>query len=976
MTLHEAIEKILKDSGKPMSANIIADLINKGNLYIRGDKTPVPSSQIHARVNNYPQWFIKTGDGLITLVGDRQDHFNDIVLSVFDNLRNPVFTDINYLITSLFFYKRWLDYPEMLTDYQVEIKVNRNDALKAAGFKSFYNQLKDQLKNRNKDFDISLLDNISDGRQNLFKEGIMALEGALRILETISLDCRTYSVSEFGKRFSELFTRSYVNIRKMGEFSTPESLGELMVRLAVGKTDCVYYNPAGGYFNFPVALRRECRDKAVFHSEEIDSRTFSLGLLNLIANGASIDHVYNTDSISSSCLRDEEADVVLCNPPFIVRTNLEEYNHIYPYKSSNIVLYFLQLALRKAKYGGSVIMVVPESILFSQNTGIYSFRKYLTENNLIESVISLPAGIFEPYSSLKSSILILNKGKKGKKILFFDADRKEFFEKDHKGKVVLLSQNILKQFLEFRTVQVSLFSDRFKFDSDLAPSVVKEDSILYEIADHSYVAADIEEIKDNEFNLQAKRYFLNDLSNLLEENDEDGWIELKFILEPFYGKSSRTENTNLPYLNISDLNSDFTKIHFENYDQLKSAANRRGQAVDTSILMVGSVEGSLKPTLLEETGKKIMISRDILAFVPDFSKVDPEYLIYELAGIHVNQQVNSLSQGSIIKRIKSKDFLRIRIKLPSLDEQRKLVKTKKEAIVLAKINETFSLSDRLKISANYERKMLGALKHELAPLASIMKGGLKSIVNYLTKKIEEERIALMTDKISGSANSRTLDELLKDMEKSADELAQLTDNIQQIIDVGGGDIDTEEVELKKFISEIVENWEFRDKYNIVYHGELSSAPDVKANINRKQFAILVRNFLENTHRHGYLKKNEPYDLSALTGPLRNIVFNVLSQEGSVILDMINDGDPFAEDFSFNEFVSFGGHGGAGKGSGIGGFLMNRIIENHHGELLLLEPGESLIIPQTYKTNDNRALPMIQIIAGVYFRIILPDKNIQ
>lgn len=50
MMLHEAIEKILKDSGKPMSARTIAELINKESLYIRGDKTPVPSSQIHASV--------------------------------------------------------------------------------------------------------------------------------------------------------------------------------------------------------------------------------------------------------------------------------------------------------------------------------------------------------------------------------------------------------------------------------------------------------------------------------------------------------------------------------------------------------------------------------------------------------------------------------------------------------------------------------------------------------------------------------------------------------------------------------------------------------------------------------------------------------------------------------------------------------------------------------------------------------------
>lgn len=66
MTLHEAIIKVLKDTGKPLPASEIAFIINKNRLYIRGDKNPVPSSQIHARVKNYPHLFKKEG-GFISL---------------------------------------------------------------------------------------------------------------------------------------------------------------------------------------------------------------------------------------------------------------------------------------------------------------------------------------------------------------------------------------------------------------------------------------------------------------------------------------------------------------------------------------------------------------------------------------------------------------------------------------------------------------------------------------------------------------------------------------------------------------------------------------------------------------------------------------------------------------------------------------------------------------------------------------------
>ena len=61
MKLHEAIEKTLKTGGRAMTASEIATEINRSKLYSRGDGGPIPSSQISARVKNYPQWFNKVG---------------------------------------------------------------------------------------------------------------------------------------------------------------------------------------------------------------------------------------------------------------------------------------------------------------------------------------------------------------------------------------------------------------------------------------------------------------------------------------------------------------------------------------------------------------------------------------------------------------------------------------------------------------------------------------------------------------------------------------------------------------------------------------------------------------------------------------------------------------------------------------------------------------------------------------------------
>lgn len=61
MTLHEAIEVVLKQSGRPMTAAEIAQLINQKRLYSREDGKLLPSSQVSARVKNYPRWFAKQG---------------------------------------------------------------------------------------------------------------------------------------------------------------------------------------------------------------------------------------------------------------------------------------------------------------------------------------------------------------------------------------------------------------------------------------------------------------------------------------------------------------------------------------------------------------------------------------------------------------------------------------------------------------------------------------------------------------------------------------------------------------------------------------------------------------------------------------------------------------------------------------------------------------------------------------------------
>ncbi len=64
MTLHEAIQHVLKQEGKPLSASEIAENLNQNSLYLKGNGSKIKGSQISARINNYPHLFAKSNGNI------------------------------------------------------------------------------------------------------------------------------------------------------------------------------------------------------------------------------------------------------------------------------------------------------------------------------------------------------------------------------------------------------------------------------------------------------------------------------------------------------------------------------------------------------------------------------------------------------------------------------------------------------------------------------------------------------------------------------------------------------------------------------------------------------------------------------------------------------------------------------------------------------------------------------------------------
>ena len=95
---------------------------------------------------------------------------------------------------------------------------------------------------------------------------------------------------------------------------------------------------------------------------------------------------------------------------------------VYNTKTKKTELLFLALFVRMLQTGGRCASIVPDGVLFGNSTGHKSIRKELIDNHRLEAVISMPSGVFQPYSGVSTAILIFTKTNAGgtDKVWFYD----------------------------------------------------------------------------------------------------------------------------------------------------------------------------------------------------------------------------------------------------------------------------------------------------------------------------------------------------------------------------------------------------------------------------------------------------------------------------------------------------------------------------------------------------------------------------
>lgn len=244
------------------------------------------------------------------------------------------------------------------------------------------------------------------------------------------INCFTYDHSErLGDAFEYLLS-VLGSQGDAGQFRTPRHIIDFMVAvLDPQKTDTIL-DPACGTAGFLISAWKHilnantspdsktlgdrltpderARLASSIKGYDISPDMVRLSLVNLYLHGFADPHIVEYDTLTQEDKWNELADVILANPPFMSPKGGIKPHKRFSVQATRSEVLFVDYMSEHLTATGRAAIVVPEGIVFQNGTAYKSLRKMLVESSLV-AVVSMPAGVFNPYSGVKTSILVLDK---------------------------------------------------------------------------------------------------------------------------------------------------------------------------------------------------------------------------------------------------------------------------------------------------------------------------------------------------------------------------------------------------------------------------------------------------------------------------------------------------------------------------------------------------------------------------------------
>jgi type I restriction enzyme M protein len=385
-----------------------------------------------------------------------------------------------------------------------------------------------------------------------------------------------------------------------------------------------------------------------FKGYDISPDMVRLSLVNLYLHGFVQPQILEYDTLTSEERWNEYADVIFANPPFMSPKGGIKPHKKFSVPSNRSEVLFVDYIAEHLKPTGRAAVIVPEGIIF-QSAGAYKqLRKMLVENHLF-AVVSLPAGLFNPYSGVKTSVLFMDRqlAKKCDSILFVKIGNDGYGlgaqRREQDGSDLPDAVNVISDYMKAAR---SGKLDSFKTEEKPCGALLVEKEKLAE---------------NEEYNLTADRY----RTTRKRVNQKWPMVPLGEVSQVIAGQSPEGE-----YYNDRGEGTPFYQGKTEFADKyigspVKWTTQETRIAEKDDILM--SVRAPVGPVNIST--QRICIGRGLAAI-----RVSEKILMpYLFTLLKINEKNIKGNGGAVFDSINRKDIEAITIPLPPLEVQREIV---------------------------------------------------------------------------------------------------------------------------------------------------------------------------------------------------------------------------------------------------------------------------------------------------------------
>jgi type I restriction enzyme M protein len=223
-----------------------------------------------------------------------------------------------------------------------------------------------------------------------------------------------------------------------GEFYTPRAVIKAMVETVNPQVGETIYDGAVGSagfiveaFEFMTTPEKKEKFSAsdwekiqtdTFYGQEKTSLGYVMGMMNMILHGIESPNVYKGNTLTQNIRDFQEKDrhnVILANPPFGGKEKAQIQQN-FPVETNATEMLFIQHFMKMLKLEGRASIIIPEGVLFQSNNAFKRIKQDLLDGFNVHTIVSLPSGVFLPYSGVKTNILYFDRKGSTTKIWYYD----------------------------------------------------------------------------------------------------------------------------------------------------------------------------------------------------------------------------------------------------------------------------------------------------------------------------------------------------------------------------------------------------------------------------------------------------------------------------------------------------------------------------------------------------------------------------